>query len=150
MPGSRNLSNLNRRLLLHGLGVSAASLAATRAFAQSDDPLQQLIQQNQREGLGESFDSTSRTIAMPKASLPTLAPANVPTTEAAIERYERIAAAGGGPQGPPAEPLRTGARNPPVRAQTHSRRGPAGRRCRKPSGCALGRAIRRCSRCASG
>ena len=52
----------------------------------------------------------------PKASLPTLSPANVPTTEAAIARYERIAAAGGWPQVPQAERLRTGARNPAVLA----------------------------------
>src|SRR5437764_12278068 len=110
MTATRN-SHINRRHVLHGLGA-AASLAATRAFAQSDDPLQQLIQQNQREGLGESFDSTSRTIAMPKASLPTLSAANVPTTEAAIARYERIAAAGGWAQVPQAERLRIGARNP--------------------------------------
>jgi len=95
----------------------AAGVVATRALAQqSEDPLQQLIQQNQREGLGEGFDSTSRTIAMPKASLPTLSPANVPTTEAAIARYEQIVAAGGWPQVAPAERLRTGVRNPAVPA----------------------------------
>jgi murein L,D-transpeptidase YcbB/YkuD len=95
----------------------AAGVVATRALAQqSDDPLQQLIQQNQREGLGEGFDSTSRTIAMPKASLPTLSPANVPTTETAIARYEQIVAAGGWPQVAPAERLRTGVRNPAVPA----------------------------------
>src|SRR5207244_1310556 len=67
---------ITRRRILTGLAAGAtASLAASRAFAQADDPLQQLIQQNQRGTLSESFDSTSRTIAMPKASLPTLAPA---------------------------------------------------------------------------
>src|SRR5256885_1791358 len=113
MSNKHSDRRLDRRSVLAGL---AASVATTRAFAQSDDPLQQLIQQNQREGLGESFDSTSRTIAMPKASLPTLSPANVPTTEAAIARYERIVMAGGWPQVPQAERLRTGARNPAVLA----------------------------------
>src|SRR5205085_4667473 len=113
MSNNRSDRRLSRRSVLTGLAVSAA---ASRALAQSDDPLQQLIQQNQREGLGESFDSTSRTIAMPKASLPTLSPANVPTTEAAIARYERIVTAGGWPQVPKAERLRTGARNPAVLA----------------------------------
>src|SRR4051812_12449267 len=106
--------HVDRRLLLSGLGVSAASLAATRAFAQSDDPLQQLIEQNQRGDLGQGFDSASRTIHMPKASLPTLSPANVPTTEAAIAHYEQIVSAGGWPQVPPAERMRTGARHPAV------------------------------------
>ena len=106
-----------RRRVLTGLAAGAASLAATRAFAQaqqSEDPLQQLIQQNQRGGLGQSFDSSSRTIAMPKASLPTLSPANVPTTEAAIARYEKIASGGGWPQVAQAERLRIGVRHPAV------------------------------------
>jgi len=95
----------------------AASAAATRAVAQqSEDPLQQLIEQNQRGDLGQGFDSASRTIAMPKASLPSLSPANVPTTEAAIARYEQIVAAGGWPQVGQAERLRTGVRNPAVPA----------------------------------
>src|SRR6476619_5493274 len=109
---ARNNRGLNRRTLLTGL---AASVGATRALAQeAEDPLQQLIEQNQRGDLGQGFDSTSRTIKMPKASLPTLSPANVPTTEAAIARYEQIVASGGWPQVPQAERLRTGARHPAV------------------------------------
>src|SRR5262245_38475440 len=111
----RNHHGLSRRSVLAGL---AASAAATRAFAQAqaEDPLQQLIEQNQRGDLGQGFDSTSRTLKMPKASLPTLSPANIPTTEAAIARYEQIMAAGGWPQVPTAERLRTGVRNPAVPA----------------------------------
>ncbi len=106
---------ISRRSVLAGL---AAGAAATRALAQAqaEDPLQQLIEQNQRGDLGQGFDSASRTIRMPKASLPTLSPANIPTTEAAIARYEQIVAAGGWPQVPPAERLRTGVRNPAVPA----------------------------------
>jgi murein L,D-transpeptidase YcbB/YkuD len=115
MPKRPDIQGITRRRVLHGLAASAAaSLAASRAFAQSDDPLQQLIQQNQRGDMGQGFDSSSRTIAMPKTSLPTLSPTNIPTTEAAIARYEQIVAAGGWPQIPPAERLRTGARNPAV------------------------------------
>ena len=116
MTGRReNLDRPSRRAILAGLGASAV---ATRAFAQSEDPLQQLIDQNQRGDLGQGFDSTSRTLKMPKASLPTLSPANVPTTEAAIARYEQIVAAGGWPQVPQAERMRTGVRHaavPPLR-----------------------------------
>src|ERR1043166_4149595 len=105
MPIFGKSRRLSRREVVSGL---AASAAAVPALAQSEDPLQQLIQENQREGLGESFDSTSRTIRMPKASLPTLSPANVPTTEAAVARYEQIVASGGWPQVPQAARARTG------------------------------------------
>src|SRR6185436_17485849 len=103
---------ISRRSMLAGL---AAGAAASSALAQqAEDPLQQLIEQNQRGDLGQGFDSASRTIHMPKASLPTLSPANIPTTEAAIARYEQIVAAGGWPQVPQAERMRTGARNAAV------------------------------------
>ena len=91
------LQRPDRRSVLSGL---AASAVATSVLAQADDPLQQLIQQNQRGGLGEGFDSASRTIRMPKASLPTLAPETVQHTEMAITRYEQIVANGGWPQVP--------------------------------------------------
>ena len=112
-----NDRGLSRRGVLGGL---AASAAATSVLAQqAEDPLQQLIEQNQRGDLGQGFDSASRTIHMPKASLPTLSPANVPTTEAAIARYEQIVAEGGWPQVAQAERLRTGARHPAVVALRH-------------------------------
>ena len=114
--GNWNLQYLDRRGVLQGLASAAASVTASRAFAQAqaEDPLQQLIQQNRRGGLGESFDSTSRTIAMPKASLPTLSPATVQTTELAIARYEQIAAQGGWPMVPVNDRLRVGMRHPAV------------------------------------
>ena len=88
--------HLDRRRVLAGL---AASAVATRARAQ-EDPLQQLIQENQRSDMGQGFDAASRTIAMPKASLPTLSPATAQTTEAALTRYEQIVAGGGWPEVP--------------------------------------------------
>jgi murein L,D-transpeptidase YcbB/YkuD len=104
---------IDRRGMLTGL---AASAVAASARAQADDPLQQLIQQNQRGGLGTGFDSASRTIHMPKASLPTLAPETVQHTEMAVARYEQVVANGGWPQVPLNDRLRTGARNPAVPA----------------------------------
>jgi hypothetical protein len=74
-------TRVTRRRVLQGLGAASASLVAARALRPGDDPLQQLIQQNQNSDVGQGFDSASRTIKMPKASLPTLTPANVPTTE---------------------------------------------------------------------
>jgi murein L,D-transpeptidase YcbB/YkuD len=110
----RHSRGVSRRAVLTGLAASAG--AAHAPAQQTEDPLQQLIQQNQRGDLGQGFDSASRTIHMPKASLPTLSPANVATTEAAIARYEQIVAVGGWPQVPQAERLRVGARHPAVAA----------------------------------
>jgi murein L,D-transpeptidase YcbB/YkuD len=106
---------VDRRTLLSGLAVTAA--AGSHAFAQAnEDPLQQLIQQNQNSDMGQGFDAASRTIRMPKASLPTLTAQNIPTTEAAIARYEQIVSAGGWPQIPESDRLRLGARSPAVLA----------------------------------
>jgi len=104
-----------RRHVLTGLAAGTAASVATRAFAQAaDDPLQQMIQQNQRGDFGANYDSTSRTIKMPTSSLPTLSAGTVQTTETAIARYEQIAASGGWPIVPPVERLQLGVRHPSV------------------------------------
>src|SRR5215470_11919724 len=107
---------LNRRTLLRGAAATCAVAAGLRAAhaAEDDRLLDALINQNQNSDVGQGFDSASRTIKMPKASLPTLSPANVPTTEGAIARYEQIVANGGWPQVPALERARLGARNPAV------------------------------------
>src|ERR1043166_3806103 len=111
----REFARPPRRPLLTALAGCAAAAMATRALAQgSDDPLQQLIQQNQSGAFGQNFDSTSRTIKMPTASLPTLSAGTAQTTEAAIARYEQIAANGGWPPVPPSDRLRLGIRHPSV------------------------------------
>ena len=97
------------------MGQGAASAAATtpwlRAGAAEDTTLQALIDQNQRGDFGRGFDSASRTIHMPQASLPTLAPSTVQTTEQAIQRYEAIVAGGGWPAVPQSDRLRLGKRH---------------------------------------
>lgn len=103
---------IDRRAVLTGL---AAAAVAGRANAQDEDPLQQLIRQNQNSEMGRGFDAASRTIAMPKASLPTLTAENIPTTEAAIARYEQIVGSGGWPHVPD-ERFRLGARSAAVPA----------------------------------
>jgi murein L,D-transpeptidase YcbB/YkuD len=106
---------LDRRALLRGLGLGLSAAALARpAFATEDATLQALIDQNQKRELGQDFDSASRTIHMPKASLPTLSPSTVETTEQAIGQYEGIAARGGWPVVPPADRLRLGNRHPSV------------------------------------
>ena len=96
-----------------GLGLAAGGLARKAAAAEDGALLQALIQQNQRRELGQDFDAASRTIHMPKASLPTLSPGTVETTRA------------GGRQIP-----------------GHRGAAAAGPRCRPPTGCASATAIR--------
>ena len=106
----------DRRTFLSMLGGSLAAGGALlrQARAAEDKTLQALIEQNQRRELGQDFDSASRTIHMPKASLPTLAPSTVDTTAQAIAQYEGILASGGWPKVPPTDRLRLGNRHPSV------------------------------------
>src|SRR5205823_3399087 len=69
---------------------------------------------NQRTEFGHGFDATSRTIVMPKASLPTLSPATIEHTERAIVRYEEIMAKGGWPTVSPIDRLSVGNRHSSV------------------------------------
>lgn len=103
----RFLSSAAGGLLVSGLGVCAARAAG-------DPILQSLIEQNQHRDFGNEFDSASRTIHMPKPSLPTLSPATADSTEAAAARYETILANGGWPEVPPTDRLRLGNRHPSV------------------------------------
>jgi murein L,D-transpeptidase YcbB/YkuD len=110
------LHHYDRRRLLRGLATGAAALVGgtTLARAADDATLQSLIDQTQRNDFGQGFDSASRTIHMPKASLPTLSPSTVQTTEQAIPQYEAIVSRGGWASVPPVERLRLGNRHPSV------------------------------------
>jgi murein L,D-transpeptidase YcbB/YkuD len=119
MSGTRDRGGeqSDRRTVLRRLAGGAAALVCGAGLARaqsSEDPLQSLIDQTQRNEFGQNFDSTSRTIHMPKASLPTLSPSTVATTEQAIPQYEAIVARGGWPTVPPTERLRLGNRHPSV------------------------------------
>jgi murein L,D-transpeptidase YcbB/YkuD len=114
---SRSGKSPDRRAFLKvfGAGLAAgAALVRQAAAADSDKMLQALIDQNQHRELGQDFDSASRTIHMPRASLPTLSPSTVQTTEQAVGQYEGILARGGWPMVPPVERLRLGNRHPSV------------------------------------
>jgi murein L,D-transpeptidase YcbB/YkuD len=117
MTGPRDLYGLDRRAFLRRLGKTAAVVAggvvAPRAFAQ-DAVLQALIEQNLHSDFGQGFDSASRTILMPQASLPTLSPATAQRTERAIAAFEGIVAQGGWPEIPDASRMRLGGRHPGV------------------------------------
>ena len=119
MMTSPDQRHISRRAVLRRLAQATAlaggGVAASRAFGQ-DAALQALIDQNQGGDFGQGFDSGSRTIQMPKASLPTLSPATVQHTEQAIGQFEGIVAKGGWPEVAQADRLRLGGRNPAVPA----------------------------------
>jgi murein L,D-transpeptidase YcbB/YkuD len=111
---------LNRRNFLRHLSHGAAAFAGgavmapwRQTMAADDLALQALIEQQQND-FGQGFDSTLRTIHMPKSSTPTLAPSAAPMTEKAIQQYEGIVAQGGWPFVPPTDRLRLGNRHPSV------------------------------------
>src|SRR3954469_17934736 len=104
----------SRRTVLRGLTQAAAvagGLAATKALAQ-DQMLDALINETTSGDYGQGFDSASRNIQMPKASLPTLSPATVQHTEQAIEHFNGIVAKGGWPEVAKSDRLRLGAPQP--------------------------------------
>ena len=112
-PSDIAARGVSRRAFLRAAAAAGGSVLGTHALAQ-DAALQALIDQHQRGEFGQGFDSASRTITMPKASLPTLSPATVEHTAQAIARYESIVSRGGWPEVPKIERLRLGARNPGV------------------------------------
>src|SRR5262245_33379896 len=103
------------RRLAGATALAGGGLLASRAFAQ-DPALEALIDQNLNSDSSQAFDSGSRTIQMPKASLPTLSPATVQHTEQAIQSFEAIVARGGWPEISTIDRARVGARNPAVPA----------------------------------
>lgn len=102
------------RHLLAGGAAGATGLMLARSAAAQDIVLDTLMEQLQGRDFGQGFDSASRTILMPTATLPTLDPSTAQTTEAAVARYESIVARGGWPVVPSTKPLRLGNRSPYV------------------------------------
>jgi murein L,D-transpeptidase YcbB/YkuD len=105
---------ISRRTFLKAAAVTGGSALGARAAFGQDALLQSLIDQTQRGDFGQGFDSASRTIAMPKATLPTLSPATAEYTAQAIAQYEGIISRGGWPEVPKIDRLRLGTRNPSV------------------------------------
>lgn len=108
---------LSRRRVLRGIAsgtvAAGSAMTAARALAQ-DATLQALIEQNQRGDFGQGFDAGLRSVRMPKASLATLSPQTVQTTEQAIPLYEAIVARGGWAVVQPTDRLRLGNRHKSV------------------------------------
>ncbi len=115
-PRNQNSTDLDRRKLLRACvqgaaaGIAGLGLSARRAVAE-DAMLRALTQQNQGGHLDPGFASVARAMPMPDPSLPTLSPATVQATEAAIGRYEAILSGGGWPEVEPVDPMRLGMRH---------------------------------------
>jgi murein L,D-transpeptidase YcbB/YkuD len=104
---------MSRRGFLRATTAAAATFAAAGGAAAQDNLLDTLMRQ-QSGDLGGGFDAASRTVHMPKASLPTLSAATVETTEQAIPVYEVLAAKGGWPTVPVSDELHLGVKNKAV------------------------------------
>ena len=125
VPGAFNkqtMSAITRRSFLTtaatGLAAGAFARAARAAEGQSSDQmLDELMRENQENGLGSGFDNSSRNVRLPKKSLPTLSPSTAETTQTSIAQYEAIVAKGGWPDVPAsADGLRVGAKGAAVPA----------------------------------
>src|SRR3954469_12912839 len=111
------MTSLSRRTFLAMGAAAAFAHAASGAEPQTPDQmLDDLINQNQDNGLGSGFDSASRNVRLPKSSLPTLSPSTAEATQAAIAQYEAIVAKGGWPELPAVAKMRVGGRHPAVPA----------------------------------
>src|ERR1700690_871722 len=126
MTSDRNLdrhpmSSLTRRSFLASASAGFAASVFVRGVRAAEDKtpdemLDELIRENQENGIGSGFDNASRNVKLPKKSLPTLPPSTAETTQTSIAQYEAIVAKGGWPEVPPAEALRVGVRSPVVPA----------------------------------
>jgi L,D-transpeptidase YcbB len=104
-------------LIAAGTGLAACAMAGGSRAAEgptAEQLLDDLMRENQENGIGSGFDNASRSVRLPKKSLPTLSPSTAETTQTSIAQYEAIVARGGWPEVPPAEGLRVGTRSPAV------------------------------------
>ena len=113
------MNSFTRRSFLAtaGAGLAAGALSRGARAAEDKTPdqtLDELIKENQENGIGSGFDNASRNVKLPKKSLPTLSPSTAETTQTSIAQYETIVAKGGWPEVPPAEGLRVGVKGPAV------------------------------------
>jgi L,D-transpeptidase YcbB len=113
------MTSITRRSLLvvAGAGLAAGTMARRLGAAEgptAEQLLDDLIKENQESGIGSGFDNASRSVKLPKKTLPTLSPSTAETTQASIAQYEAIVAKGGWPEVPPAESLRVGVKSPVV------------------------------------
>src|SRR5689334_9217778 len=101
-------AGISRRVMLRRLG-GLATFAAGIDFARADDrPLDALMGEVDHGGFGQGFDQGSRTVHMPKATIPMLSPGTAEATRRAVETYDSIVARGGWPEVSKGQELRLG------------------------------------------
>jgi L,D-transpeptidase YcbB len=110
----RNHKRPDRRTFLRRLAGGVVLAAAARQAFAEDRSLDELMGETGEGEFGQSFDQGSRTIHMPKASVPMLSPGTAQMTERAIKTYDDIVARGGWPEVPQTAELRLGTHDPAV------------------------------------
>ena len=90
-----NAAGLSRRIVLRRLAGMASLATGIRAAWAEDRSLDALIGDVDRSGFGQGFDQASRTVHMPKATIPMLSPGTAEATRRAVEVYDGIVARGG-------------------------------------------------------
>ena len=96
-PHDQDGARPDRRTFLTLAGAATLAAAGRPSVGHADDQLDALMGDAQRGDLGQGFDDASRTIQMPKASLPTLSPATVQTPSRRSTLCAAIVARGGWP-----------------------------------------------------
>jgi L,D-transpeptidase YcbB len=93
----RNAAGFSRRIVLRHLARIAAFAGMHSALA-DDRALDALMGDADHGGFGQGFDQASRTVHMPKATIPMLSPGTAEATRRAVEVYDGIVARGGWPE----------------------------------------------------
>ena len=95
----RHDAGLSRRIMLQRLAGIATFAAGIRSASADDRPLHALDGRRRSRRLGgyRSYQA-SRTVHMPKATIPMLSPGTAEATRRAVEVYDGIVARGGWPE----------------------------------------------------
>jgi murein L,D-transpeptidase YcbB/YkuD len=107
-------AGLSRRVVLRRLGGAAGLVAGLRSARAEDRALDALLGDVGRDEFSQGFDQASRTVHMPKASIPMLSPGTAEATRRAVETYDGIVTRGGWPQVSKVLELRRGTRHESV------------------------------------
>ena len=103
-----------RRTVLRHFAGTATFAAGIRAAWADDRPLDALMGEVDHGNFGQTFDQASRTVHMPKATVPMLSPGTAEATRRAVETYDGIVARGGWPEVSKVLELRLGTRHESV------------------------------------
>jgi murein L,D-transpeptidase YcbB/YkuD len=108
-----NAAGLSRRIVLRHL-AGIAAFAGMRSALADDRALDALMGDTDHGGFDQGFDQASRTVHMPKATIPMLSPGTAEATRRAVEAYDGIVARGGWPEVSKVLELRLGTNHPSV------------------------------------